>query len=55
MLRREQVPWAALSIVCIGGAFNGVGVHEAKLAPEQRVTAMMVSNIALTMAYLKGY
>ena len=44
-LRREQIPWAALSATCIGGAFNGIGVHEAKLTPEQRIAAMMVRSI----------
>ncbi|TKA65866.1 hypothetical protein B0A55_07942 [Friedmanniomyces simplex] len=35
------VPWAALSAVCIAGAFHGVGVAEGKLTVEERQNALM--------------
>ena len=43
------VPWAALSIVCLVGAFHGVGVAEHKLTIEERQDALMVRSYPIPM------
>lgn len=40
-----QIPFAVLTAACIGGAYNGVGVHQARLDLEQTKTGMQVSTI----------
>ncbi|USP74527.1 hypothetical protein yc1106_01801 [Curvularia clavata] len=34
------LPFTALTISCIGGAFSGVGVHDDRLAPQEKVQGM---------------
>ncbi|CAG5184112.1 uncharacterized protein ALTATR162_LOCUS10916 [Alternaria atra] len=34
------LPFTALTISCIGGAFNGVGVHDRRLGPDEKVQGM---------------
>lgn len=42
------IPYAALSVFCLGGSFLGIGVHKWKLTAAQNETGMMVS---LTISY----
>jgi hypothetical protein len=37
------IPFTALTIACLGGAFNGIGGHEAELGEEQVSIGLHVS------------
>ncbi len=37
-----QLPFLALTTSCIGGAYNGIGVHQFRLSEEQTKTGMQV-------------
>jgi len=43
---KVQLPFIALTVACIGGAYNGVGVHQSRLDKEQEKTGMQVRRAA---------
>ena len=42
LLKHQKVPWIGLSAACLGGSFQGVGVHETLLDASQQTNALMV-------------
>lgn len=38
-----KVPFTALTAACIGGAFNGIGIHQTRLDDQQTKIGLQVS------------
>lgn len=51
----SQLPFTALTAACIGGAYNGIGIHKERLDTEQTKTGMQVRSADSSSLTSCGY